>query len=208
MVGAYGTFVNRGVHTEPIFVTRIEDRQCNVLASFTPQTSDVISEQTAYTMLGMLQNVVTSGTAGRLKWMYGFDGEIVMGGREHVKNVLTDYNKRRNEISQKEADVADALMLVNEYFQRGYEFLPVDIRKSHATKYIPEGGRIRLPFTSLPGLGEKAAISIMNAMKAGDIFSLEDLRGRAKISKSVVELLEKNGALKGMSKTNQLSLFG
>ena len=79
MVGAYGTFVNRGVHTEPIFVTRIEDRQGNVLASFTPQTSDVISEQTAYTMLGMLQNVVTSGTAGRLKWMYGFDGEI--GGK-------------------------------------------------------------------------------------------------------------------------------
>jgi DNA polymerase-3 subunit alpha (Gram-positive type) len=48
----------------------------------------------------------------------------------------------------------------------------------------------------------------MNAMKDGDIFSLEDLRGRAKISKSVVEILEKNGALKGMSKTNQLSLFG
>jgi len=138
----------------------------------------------------------------------GFDGEIVMGGREHVKNVLADYNKRRNEISQKEADVADALMLVNEYFQRGYDFLPVDIRKSHATKYVPEGGKIRLPFTSLPGLGTTAALNIMNAMKAGDIFSLEDLRGRAKISKSVVEILEKNGALKGMSKTNQLSLFG
>ena len=138
----------------------------------------------------------------------GFDGEIVMGGREHVKNVLTDYNKRRNEISQKEADVADALMLVNEYFQRGYDFLPVDIKKSHATKYVPEGGKIRLPFTSLPGLGTTAAINIMNAMKAGDIFSLEDLRTRAKISKSVVEILEKNGALKGMSKTNQLSLFG
>ncbi len=79
MVGAYGTFVNRGVHTEPIFVTRIEDRQGNVLATFTPKTTDVISEQTAYTMIGMLQNVVTSGTGGRLRWMYGFDGE--MGGK-------------------------------------------------------------------------------------------------------------------------------
>jgi len=138
----------------------------------------------------------------------GFDGEIVMGGREHVKNVLMDLNKRRNEISAKEADVADALMLVNECFQRGYEFLPVDIHKSHATKYVPEGGKIRLPFSSLPGVGETAAVNIMNAMKDGDIFSVEELRSRAKVSKSVLELLEKNGALKGMSKTNQLSMFG
>ncbi len=68
MVGAYGTFANRGVFTEPTFVTRIEDRQGNVLATFTPQTSDAISEQTAYTMLDMLKNVVTSGTAQRVRW--------------------------------------------------------------------------------------------------------------------------------------------
>ncbi|MBE6541617.1 MAG: PolC-type DNA polymerase III [Ruminococcaceae bacterium] len=138
----------------------------------------------------------------------GFDGEIVMGGREHVKNVLQDLNKRRNEISAKEADVADALMLVNEYNQRGYDFLPVDIYKSHATKFLPENGKIRLPFSSLPGLGETAAENIMNAMKGGQVFSVDELRTEAKVSKSVLELLEKNGALKGMSKTNQLSLFG
>ena len=138
----------------------------------------------------------------------GFDGEIVMGGKEHVKNVLTDLNKRRNEISAKEADVADALMLVNECFQRGYDFLPVDIHKSHATKYLPENGKIRLPFSSLPGLGGTAAENIMNAMKSGDIYSIDELRNRAKVSKSVLELLEKNGALKGMSKTNQMSMFG
>ncbi len=138
----------------------------------------------------------------------GFDGEIVMGGREHVKQVLADYSRRRNELTQKESDVADALLLVNEYFQRGYDFLPVDIRKSHATKYVPEGGKIRLPFTSLPGLGVTAAENIMNAMNTGNVYSLEDLRGSAKISKTVIEMLEKNGALKNMSKTNQLSMFG
>ena len=138
----------------------------------------------------------------------GFDGEIVMGGKQHVKDTLADLNKRRNEISAKEADIADALMLVNEYYQRGYEFLPVDVHKSHATKFIPENGKIRLPFISLPGLGTSAAENIMNAMKDGSVYSVADLQSKAKISKSVLELLEKNGAFRGMSKTNQISMFG
>ena len=67
LVGAYGTFANRGVHIDPIFVTRIEDRHGNVLANFTAPAQDAISEQTAYTMLGMLKNVVNAGTAGRIR---------------------------------------------------------------------------------------------------------------------------------------------
>ena len=137
----------------------------------------------------------------------GFDGEIVMGGKDHVKEVLTDLNRRKNEISQKEADVADALMLVNEYYQRGYEFLPVDVRKSHATKYLPENGKIRLPFTSLPGLGQTAAENIMTARDAHEIYSIEQLQNDSKMSKTVLEILDRNGALQGISKTNQLSLF-
>lgn len=137
----------------------------------------------------------------------GFDGEIVMGGREHVRSVLTDMS-RRNDLSATEAATANALMLVNECFQRGYDFLPVDIYKSHATKYLPEKGKIRLPFTSLPGLGETAAVHIMEAVRSGEVYSVEELRTKAKVSKSVLELLEKNGALSGMSKTNQLSMFG
>lgn len=137
----------------------------------------------------------------------GFDGQIVMGGKQHCKDVLADYNKRRNEISATEADVADALMLVNEYFERGFDFLPVDIYKSHATKFIPENGKIRLPFACLPGLGGAAAESIMNAMQSGTVFSVDELRTQAKVSKSVLELLETSGALKGMSKTNQISMF-
>ncbi|MBR4960871.1 MAG: PolC-type DNA polymerase III [Clostridia bacterium] len=137
----------------------------------------------------------------------GFDGEIVMGGREHVKTTLADMNKRRNELSQKDVDVADALMLINEYYQRGYEFLPVDIHKSHASKYIPENGKIRLPFSSLPGIGANAAESIMNARDRTEIYSIDQLQQEAKMSKSVLEILERNNALKGLSKTNQLSMF-
>lgn len=76
MVGAYGTFANNGVHTEPVFVTRIEDRQGNLLSLFTAQTSDAISEQTAYTMLDMMKKVIDGGTGGRIRWRHGITGEI------------------------------------------------------------------------------------------------------------------------------------
>ena len=79
MTGAFATFANHGVNIEPIFVTRIEDRQGNLLASFVPTSNDAVSEETAHTMLGMLQNVINAGTGGRLRWQYGFRGE--MGGK-------------------------------------------------------------------------------------------------------------------------------
>ena len=79
MVSAYSNFVNMGVHIEPIFVTRIEDRHGNILATFAPQSYDAISQQSAFDMLGMLQNVVNKGTAGRLRWSYQFVGEL--GGK-------------------------------------------------------------------------------------------------------------------------------
>lgn len=80
MVGAYSTFANRGVHTEPIFVTRIEDKHGNVLAEFSPTSTVAISEQTAHTMVGMLRTVVERGTGVRLGWAYGMSG-LEVGGK-------------------------------------------------------------------------------------------------------------------------------
>ena len=87
LVGAYGTFANRGVHVDPIFVTRIEDRHGNVLANFTSPSQDAISEQSAYTMLGMLKRVVNAGTAGKTgtsqknsdAWFVGVTPKLVAG---------------------------------------------------------------------------------------------------------------------------------
>lgn len=89
LVSAFSTFANEGVHTDPVFVTRIEDRQGNLIASFIPQSQDAISERTAYTMLTMLQGVVNSGTAGRLKWQFGFDG-VEVGGKTGTSNENRD----------------------------------------------------------------------------------------------------------------------
>ena len=107
----------------------------------------------------------------------------------------------------KDKEMHSSLQLCNEAVVRGIRFLPVDLRKSDATKFLPEKDGIRLPFASIAGLGESAAVNIMHARDNEDIFSIEDLKQAGKLSKAVVELLDKNGVLKGMSETNQLS-FG
>lgn len=88
LIGAYGTFVNNGVFMDPIFVTRIEDRHGNLLASFTTPSQDAISETTAYTMVQMLRGVVDAGTAGKLRYQYGFKGE--MGGKTGTSQNASD----------------------------------------------------------------------------------------------------------------------
>lgn len=79
MVSAYGTFSNKGVHTTPVFVTRIEDRNGNVLQEFTPSKNEVFSEETAFLMTDLLQGVVKKGTGIRLRYKYQIFNEI--GGK-------------------------------------------------------------------------------------------------------------------------------
>ncbi|SMO62377.1 penicillin-binding protein 1A [Saccharicrinis carchari] len=79
MVSAYSTFVNKGVRIEPLMISRIEDRYGNVIAQFSPNKKEVISEQTAYLMLNLLQGVVNRGTGIRLRYTYNFTGQ--MGGK-------------------------------------------------------------------------------------------------------------------------------
>ncbi|MCX6244903.1 MAG: transglycosylase domain-containing protein [Bacteroidetes bacterium] len=76
MVGAMSTFANKGVFIQPIFITKIEDKNGNVLESFVPKQNEAISEETAYLMIKLLQGVVESGTGTRLRSKYGFDNPI------------------------------------------------------------------------------------------------------------------------------------
>jgi penicillin-binding protein 1A len=79
LIGAYTTFANKGVYTQPIIVSRIEDKNGNVLTTVKPQQNEAISENTAYTMVRMLQQVVVSGTGNRLRSKYNLTNEI--GGK-------------------------------------------------------------------------------------------------------------------------------
>ena len=88
MVSAYSAFANRGIRTAPVFVTRIEDNEGNVLANFTPQMDEVISETSAYKMLVMLRAVINEGTGGRVRRLYGITAD--MGGKTGTTNRNSD----------------------------------------------------------------------------------------------------------------------
>lgn len=88
MVSAYTAFANRGIRTTPLFVTRIEDNEGNVLANFTPQMDEVISESSAYKMLVMLRAVINEGTGGRVRRLYGITAD--MGGKTVTTNNNSD----------------------------------------------------------------------------------------------------------------------
>lgn len=88
MVGAYSSFVNKGIRTEPVLVTRIVDSYGNTVYTNTPQMREIFSETTAYKMLDMLKGVVDGGTGGRLRRLYNLKGE--MGAKTGTTNNNSD----------------------------------------------------------------------------------------------------------------------
>ena len=88
MVGAYTAFPNNGIRTEPVFVTRIEDNEGNIVATFTPKTYEVISREGSYKMIDMMRAVVDQGTGGRIRFRYGLRGPIA--GKTGTTNSNSD----------------------------------------------------------------------------------------------------------------------
>ena len=76
MVGAMNTFPSKGMYVKPMFITRIEDKNGNVIESFVPERKEAMSEETAYLMLELMKGVVESGTGIRLRFKYGYDNPI------------------------------------------------------------------------------------------------------------------------------------
>ena len=109
--------------------------------------------------------------------------------------------------SAKDKDTQTALELVLEMNMRGIKFLPVDLYKSDVSKFRIENGNLRCPFTSLTGLGESAAIPIVEARRGGPFMSIEDLRERGRVSSGVIDLLRAHGSLEGLAETSQISMF-
>ena len=137
----------------------------------------------------------------------GFDAEIVIRGKEAVVAEMKRIDALGNDASQKDKDSYATLQLVNEAYARGIRFLPVDLKRSKAFEFTPEDGAVRMPFSALPGIGETAAQSIETARDEKMYESVEDLRTRSKVTKSVIEILRRNGILKGLDETAQISIF-
>ena len=137
-----------------------------------------------------------------------FDSEIMCFGKEKVKNKMKEIDLLGNNAAPKDKTMYPVLELVLEMYERGLKFLPMDLYKSDAAKFIVEDGALRPPLNSIPGLGTVAALGIVRARKDGKFMSIDDMKIRSKVGDSVAELLKKFGCLDGMSQSNQMSLFG
>jgi len=137
-----------------------------------------------------------------------FDANMMCHGQAKVRNCIRELEQKGNNMTQKEKNVLTILEVANEMYARGISFLPIDIYQSDATKFQITPNGIRPPLNALQGLGIAAAQNIVEARSHGEFLSIDDLRTRAKISKTVIEILQQNGCLDGWPESNQISLFG
>jgi len=139
------------------------------------------------------------------------DAESMSKGRDAVKILLKSIEAKVKEgtASNVEKDRQTIMMIVHEAMARGVEFLPIDIYKSTAHSYVPENGKIRMPFSALPGVGDAAAEQLANARNDGgpEFSSIEDFEDRARAGKSTIEILRKCGAFGDLPESDQMSLF-
>ena len=120
---------------------------------------------------------------------------------------MREIKAKGKEASPKENAVYNNLLIFNEMMARGIEILPIDLHKSHAAKYLPEDGKMRLPFGALPGVGANAAYALYEAAEKGNFLSKEEFQIEAGVSKSVIETLNQLGVLNELPDTNQMTLF-
>ncbi len=134
-----------------------------------------------------------------------FSYEIMCQGKEHLANILAEYRaKDTNQLSAKDKDLIRDMRLVQEMYERGFEFLPIDIYKADATRFQIIDGKIMPSLASIDGMGEKAAAQLAEVSKQGEFLSREEIRNRAKVSGTVVEKMFELGILGDMPETSQL----
>ncbi len=125
--------------------------------------------------------------------------------KQHIDMIQA---RLREEKSAKNEDMLTSLQLTNEMLCRGYAFLPIELGKSLAKRYVVEDGKVRLPFSALKGVGETAATALESATIAGQKYlSIEELQQATGVSSAVVEAMERAGALSHLPKSNQISFI-
>ena len=137
----------------------------------------------------------------------GFDAAMMTQGIEMVKSCIHSIDNNEN-ATDKEEDLLTTLEVAYEFYLRGFEFLPIDLYKSHATRFLVEDGKIRPPFVAINGLGENAAFDLANAREGKSFLSVEEVAAACpKVSKTHIQMLKDAGAFGSLPDTSQVSLF-
>lgn len=137
-----------------------------------------------------------------------FDAAYIAKGKEYMKKFIKDVYAQGGKANNRDKDTVTYLELAVEMMERGLEFEPIDLYKSHPTRFLPTEKGVRIPLAALSGIGTSAALSIDEARSSGVPFiSQEDLRVRSKVSKSVIEKLAEYGTLKDLPENDQIDLF-
>ena len=137
----------------------------------------------------------------------GFDAVLMTNGLESVKANIKAIDDNE-EASAKDEDLLTTLEVVYEFYIRGLNFLPIDLYKSHATKFLIEDGKLRPPFVAISGLGENAAWNLMESREGKTFLSIEEVAAACpKVSKTHIQMLKEAGAFGDLPDTSQVSLF-
>lgn len=136
-----------------------------------------------------------------------FSYELMCFGKEKLDYYIADYRRRQDDLSNKEEGQLKDMRLVQEMYARGFEFIPIDLYRSHSRNFQIIDGKLLPPFKSIDGLGETAADGIYEAAKNGPFMSREDFINRTKVPKTSAALMADLGILEGLPERNQLSFF-
>jgi DNA polymerase-3 subunit alpha (Gram-positive type) len=137
----------------------------------------------------------------------GFDAVMMTQGMDTVLAHVEAIDNNEN-ATDKDEDLLTTLEVVYEFYLRGLDFLPIDIYKSHATKFLIEDGKLRPPFVSISGLGENAAISLMEGREGKQFISIEEVAAACpKVSKTHIQMLREAGAFGDIPETSQVTFF-
>jgi len=137
----------------------------------------------------------------------GFDAVLMTQGMDAVLANIDAIENNEN-ATDKDEDLLTTLEVAYEYYLRGFEFLPIDIYKSHATKFLIFDGKLLPPFVSISGLGENAAWDLMRGREGKQFLSIEEVASACpKVSKTHIQMLKDAGAFGDLPETSQVSLF-
>lgn len=136
-----------------------------------------------------------------------FDYSCMCRGIDVAKEAIKEIHAKGQEATAKDKSKQTVLEIIVEFYARGFKFAPIDLYRSDAKNFQITDEGLLPPFSSLQGLGVNAAQSIVEGRKDGEFKTLEELKERTSLGRSLIDMLKENGVLEGIPETNQLTLF-